>query len=128
MVAGQQGGGLGPGIAARQGQDADHSGMVHELAVEVRPLRQRHFEDDRLVVSELVQLGEDCRLELVLHLGLAGAADIHLGLDDGHQPGNEDLTGEPELLLHDGAHPVPGQLDDRAHLRPEHVLFDGSRQ
>ena len=68
-------------------------------------------------------------LQQLLGLGLLGAVDVDLGLDDRHEPGGEDLTADLELLVDDGVDAgLVGQLDHRAHLRAEHALVDGPRE
>ena len=81
--------------------------MFHELAVEIISFGKRQFEDDRLVLLQLVELFAQGHPELVFYLDLPGAVDVDLRLDNGYQPEPEDLLSDRELLRNDSVHPPP---------------------
>ena len=72
-VAGQPIVGLLAGVAAREGDDAQHARVLDQLLVEVVGLGQRQLEHDRLVGRLRVELRQDRGLEQRLGLGLLGA-------------------------------------------------------
>jgi hypothetical protein len=96
--------------------------VIDELLVEVVGVGQCQLEHDLLIVTESVDAGQQGGVELILGLGLLGALDVDLGLDDRDQTLREDLPAHLELLGHDGVQACARQFDDRALLGAEDAV------
>src|SRR6185295_18482538 len=104
----------------RQRHHAQHLGMLDQRLEQPRLRGNRQLQHDPLVdpVEVLQNLLEQHAVG-----GIAlGAFDVHLGLDDRHQPVRQHRAGDVELLGHHGrdARPV-GEVDHRPFLGPEHA-------
>ena len=95
--------GLAAAIAARQGHDAHHPRVRHEAVVVPGAGRQRQLERHLDAGRQGVQAPGDPVDEQLVSLRARGAADVDLELQDGQQPGVEDLPCHHELLVD---HPV----------------------
>src|SRR5665647_1099635 len=105
------------------GDLVQHPRVLHEIAVEAVLVGQGQFEHHPLVAGEPVELRRDRGRHHRLRLGLLRAVDVHLRLDDRHEPCVEDPQPDLELLAHVGidARLVSPQ-DDGARLGAEHPV------
>ena len=93
--------------------------MCDQGRVKVGLFRDGQLQHHGPVVRQGIEALGQRRQQQGLGLGLVGALDEDLRLDDGQQAVGRDPGRQVELLRHDGANPVlRGQVDHRSHLGP----------
>ena len=100
--------------------------MPDEIVVQPVDRRQGELQHHVLIRRERVELLGDERAERRFGLTFARVVDRDLRFDDRDEPGRDDLAGDVELLLdHERDRRCVPHVDDRAHLRAEHLLRRG---
>src|SRR5271166_2701533 len=100
--------------------------MLNQRRIQVVLVGQRELEHDLPVAGQPVEPALQLFHEQPVRLGLVGAFDAYLGLDDRHEPALGDCVRVIELLVDDGFDPVVVRfLDKRAHFGTENALIDG---
>ena len=103
--------------------------MRDERRVKVGLRRDGQLQHDLLPLGDRIHALRQLGQQDLLGLGLVGGLDVHLGLEDRHQPLVEHLEAQVDLLRHDigDARGVRG-VDDRAFLGAEDAMCDGPVQ
>src|SRR5262245_40038994 len=96
---------LVPRKAAGEGDHADYPLVLDERRIKVRRARNRQFEHHLAPLRQSLEPLRDLRKKDGLGTRLVLALDRDLGFDDRHWPVLDDLVGNVELLLNDGAMP-----------------------
>ena len=91
--------GLFARVAAGERDDAHDVRVLDALLVEVVGLGEGQLQHHELVGAERVELLEQRGLQEAFGLGLRGAVDVDLGLDDRHETVTDDLLADLELLI-----------------------------